>query len=359
VKRAAVLLIALVWLAGCGDDGAGADATPVDRCLVDGVVDLEGDMCEQLDTYGLFDDANAQDPADGVMPYDLNTALFSDYAVKYRFLRFPEGETFAWTDPESFDFPVGTIIVKTFAYLADVREPDGARDLLETRLLIRTSEEWTGASYIYDETDTVASLEIAGDTIHAEWIDAAGEPAENEYVVPNKNQCKNCHEEHLDVISPIGPKARHINRDGQLEALIDGGWLTGAPADPLTWPKAPVFDDDTTGTLDERARTWLDINCAHCHNPDGAARTSGLDLRATQVDPFEFGVCKPPVAAGGGSGGRQYTIVPGDPDGSIMVFRLESTEADIKMPELGRNLVHAESLTLIRDWITAMTGTCK
>ena len=354
MRRAAALL---VLLAGCGDDAAGPDATGADRCLVDGVVDLEGDMCERLETYGLFDDVTAQDPADGVIPYELNTALFSDYAVKFRFFRFPEGESFAWHDTDTFDLPVGTIIVKTFAYLADLREPDGARDLLETRLLIRTSEEWTGASYIYDESDSLATLEIAGDTIPMSWIGTDGEVVENDYVVPNKNQCKNCHEESMDIVSPIGPKARHIHRDGQLEALVDGGWLTGAP-DPQTWPKAPVFDDDTTGTLDERARAWLDINCAHCHNPDGAARTSGLDLRASQTDPFEYGVCKPPVAAGGGSGGRQYNIVPGEPDASILVFRLESTEPDVMMPELGRNLVHAESLALIREWITAMTGSC-
>lgn len=356
MKRLAALLLGL---AACGDDAAAPDATAVDPCLVDGEVDLEGDLCDQLDSYGLFDDAHAQDPADGVIPYDLNSPLFSDYAVKYRFFRFPEGETFAWQDVDSFDFPVGTIIVKTFGYLADVREPDGPRDLIETRLLIRTSQEWTGASYIYDETDTVATLAIAGDTVHAEWIDAAGEPAENDFVVPNKNQCKNCHEETLDTVGPIGPKARHVNRDGQLEALIDAGTLTGAPADPLTWPKAAVFDDEASGTVEERARAWLDINCAHCHNPEGAARTSGLDLRAAQTDPFEYGVCKPPVAAGGGSGGREYTIVPGEPDASIMVYRLESTEADVKMPELGRNLVDAEGVALIREWITGMTGSCQ
>lgn len=107
-----------------------------------------------------------------------------------------------------------------------------------------------------------------------------------------------------------------------------------------------------------RARAWLEINCASCHNPRGPARTSGLFLEYDQLEPTALGVCKPPVAAGRGSGGRAYGIVPGDPDASILTFRIESTELDIKMPELGRNLVDAEGVALIRAWIAAMPGAC-
>ena len=117
--------------------------------------------------------------------------------------------------------------------------------------------------------------------------------------------------------------------------------------------------EPASGTLDERARAWLDINCGACHNGrGGAARTSGLYLDLAQTDLHELGLCKAPVAAGRGSGGRIYGIVPGQPDASILVFRIESIEADVKMPELGRNLVDAEGVALIRQWIAQLPGTC-
>jgi hypothetical protein len=100
------------------------------------------------------------------------------------------------------------------------------------------------------------------------------------------------------------------------------------------------------------------MNCANCHNERGPARTSGLYLELAATDPTGLGICKPPVAAGGGSGGRAYSIVPGQPDQSIMLFRIESIEPEIKMPELGRNLVFSEGAALIRAWIAAMPGTC-
>jgi uncharacterized repeat protein (TIGR03806 family) len=351
-------LVVALLVVGCGgDDGDGT----VEVCDVPGTgpgFDLDGPMCKMLSSYRLFDDLSAHEPADGVFRYDLNTPLFSDYTAKDRFIFIPPGNSFAWVDYESFELPVGTIIVKTFSYPADLREPDGPRDLLETRLLLHRPDGWDAAAYVYDDTEEEAYLSLAGETIHTEWIHTAGEARSNEYLVPNKNQCKNCHREHDDVLGPLGPKARHMNRDGQLEALIAAAALTGAPTDPATWPMTPVFDDPATGDVEARARAWLDVNCAHCHNPTGPARTSGLDLTASQTDPSKYGVCKPPVAAGGGSGGRSYSIVPGEPDASILVYRIESTAPDVKMPELGRNLVHDEGVALIREWINGMDGSC-
>jgi len=115
-----------------------------------------------------------------------------------------------------------------------------------------------------------------------------------------------------------------------------------------------VWNDPTTGTLDQRARAWLEINCAHCHNPDGPARTSGLDLLATQTDSSKMGMRKTPTAAGRGSGGRFYDIVAGKPDASILVYRIESKEPGVMMPELSRRLIDEEGVKLIRAWIASM-----
>ncbi|MFN0249349.1 MAG: SO2930 family diheme c-type cytochrome [Kofleriaceae bacterium] len=340
-----VVLVALVALVACGDN----DKPPCDR--------TSGEFCERLSDYALFDDIATQSPAAGVIPYDLNTPLFSDYTTKQRFFALPDGASMTWADPGAFAAPTGTIVIKTFGYLADRRMPAGDERLLETRLLVKQDDGWTGASYIYGDRTDDAELAIAGGTLDTSWIHDDGQERTNDYAVPNKNQCKNCHADHDDTIDLLGPKARHINRDGQLEDLLARGVLAGAP-DASTWPKAPPAFDPQSGTLDERARAWLDINCAHCHNPNGAARTSGLYLDLAQADPFDLGVCKPPVAAGGGSGGRLFGIVPGKPDDSILMFRLESAEADVKMPEIGRNLVDVEGSALIREWIAAMPGGC-
>lgn len=357
-------LVLVLAAAGCGDNDAG-DA----RCSIPGTgpgVDASGAWCEKLSSYRLFDDVAAQTPADGVVPYTVSTPLFSDYAVKDRFLWLPPGEALTWSDGDAFAAPAGTIVAKTFSYPLDRRDPAQGRRLLETRLLVRTADAWRGASYIYPESDpSDAKLAIAGGTFDTAWIHDDGTERTNAYAVPNTNQCKNCHGEHDEVIDLLGPKARHLNRPGpegsgiadQLQHLVDAGLLVGAPP-AATWPRVPDAMDPAAGTLDERARAWLEINCAHCHNETGPARTSGLFLELTQTDPAMLGVCKPPVAAGRGSGGRAFGIVPGQPDASILMFRLESTEADIKMPELGRNLVDAEGVALIRAWITQMPGAC-
>ena len=109
-----------------------------------------------------------------------------------------------------------------------------------------------------------------------------------------------------------------------------------------------------TGTVEQRARAWLDVNCAHCHNPLGSARTSGLDLSIGQIDPVKFGIYKSPVAAGKGSGGRRYDIIPGKPDESIMMYRLESEDVGARMPNLARNKTFHAANDLIREWILQM-----
>lgn len=375
-----------VLAAGCGGGDGGAldaapavdamdsepDARPDDACDVapgSGVsFDPASPLCDKLSSYRFFvDSAGARVPNQGVVPYEPNTPLFSDYTRKHRFVWLPPGAAMRYRDPESFAFPVGAVLIKTFAYAEDLRQPDGPQRLLETRLLYRHADGWGVAAYVWNDEQTEAYRRVAGAVIPSQWLHTDGSMRENAYAVPNENECKNCHEEQDDVLGPIGPKARHLNREhdygagpvGQLAHLASIGYLRELPADPAAVPRAPVWNDASTGTLDERARAWLDINCAHCHNPAGAARTSGLDLRASQTTPSAYGVCKAPVAAGAGSGGHQFSIVPGQPDASILVYRIASTEPDVRMPEVGRQLVDEEGVALIREWIAAMEGSCE
>ena len=112
--------------------------------------------------------------------------------------------------------------------------------------------------------------------------------------------------------------------------------------------------DVNDGNLDERARAWLDINCAHCHRRGGPAETSGLYLELEETDPTALGILKPPVAAGRGSGDLKYNIVPGHAEQSIMDFRIRSLDPGVMMPELNRKLVHKEGVEIIQAWINSM-----
>ncbi|MEM8725960.1 MAG: hypothetical protein AAGE86_10615, partial [Pseudomonadota bacterium] len=102
------------------------------------------------------------------------------------------------------------------------------------------------------------------------------------------------------------------------------------------------------------ARAYLDVKCAHCHQPGGGASNSGLDLRWEQDDPHAIGIRKPPVAAGRGSGGRTVSVKPGDPDASILLYRMSSTEPGVAMPELGKGTVDPDGVAVVRKWIAEM-----
>jgi hypothetical protein len=157
---------------------------------------------------------------------------------------------------------------------------------------------------------------------------------------------------------PIGPTARQLNgsikghEENQLVAMAANGWLAGLPS--INQVARLVSYDNEQEALDTRARAWLEVNCAHCHRTDGPAKNSGLHLLASTGNPYELGIGKAPVAAGRGSGGLNYDIVPGKPDASILYYRINSDDPGVMMPELGKKLVHEEGVKLIEQWIREM-----
>lgn len=302
----------------------------------------------------------ALQPNDGVLPYDLITPLFTDYAEKTRFVWMPRGTSAKYDAEETFDFPDGTVLIKNFWYYHDEREPEQGRRVLETRLLVKVKGTWEAHAYVWNKEQTDAELKLAGATLPFAWTDGQGTHRNINYVVPNKNQCKGCHN-HDEVLTPVGPKARYLNsiyayasgEKNQLDKWVEAGYLQGyAPGTDA--PRVADWQDPLTGTLHERAMAYLEINCGHCHNPHGPANTSGLFLMTNITDPGRLGVMKTPVAAGRGSGNLQFSIVPGHPEQSIMVYRMDSDDPGIMMPELGRTLIHQEGIALISEWIAAM-----
>ena len=311
-----------------------------------------------LSEFGFFEDAAKQVPADGVVPYDLNTALFSDHALKFRFVHVPEGKAAVYDAEEAFDFPVGSALIKTFAFPADLSKPDQDLRLIETRVLLRQEGGWQAWAYLWNAGQTDAELKITGARVAVETI-LDGKKLPIAYSVPNKNQCKGCHALDGEVV-PLGPKARNLNRmhdyaDGagnQLAHWAAAGILDGSPS-PEDAPAVPDWRDETA-SLDQRARAWLDVNCAHCHRREGPASNSGLFLTWNEASRVALGVGKRPVAAGRGSGVRAYDIDPGKPDNSILLYRAESTEPGVMMPELGRTQADRHAVGMLREWIAQM-----
>ena len=329
----------------------------------------------------------------GVVAYDLNTPLFSDYAHKLRTVWMPSGTSAKFDPDATFDFPVGTVITKTFYYplpagaarnatgvartydqSADFVDHVGATSglnlsrvhLIETRVLVRREHGWDALPYVWNAAQTEAELSRTGDVVSLELVSDDGSREAFTYVVPNENQCAGCHVVDLKTksIAPIGPKARHLNRDfvyangsaNQLVRWTELGYLTGAP-DSAAAPRNANWRD-TTQPIDARARAYLDINCGHCHNPKGPANTTSLDLTMSAPADRHLGMCKPPVAAGRGTGDHFMDIVPGKPDDSILPYRMTSSEPGVMMPEQGRNTTHHEGVALIREWIAQWPGDC-
>jgi uncharacterized repeat protein (TIGR03806 family) len=303
----------------------------------------------KLSDYGLFADMAGARPAQGVVPYDLVNPLFSDHAQKHRFVFVPAGASADYDETDVFAFPVGTVLVKTFAFAPDMRTPEKGAYRVETRLLIHKASGWAGFAYIWNEDGTEADYAPIGGRQAIETIGPSGAALAINYSVPNQNQCKTCHQAG-DALMPIGPKARNLNHRGQLEDWAARGLLTGL--DPAA-PAAPSVYDVTL-PVEARARAWLDINCAHCHKADGSASNSGLFLSSTETDPAKLGIGKRPVAAGRGAGTLFKVIVPGAPDRSILAYRMSSVEPGVAMPELGRSVPDPEGLALVRTWIAEM-----
>jgi uncharacterized repeat protein (TIGR03806 family) len=289
-----------------------------------------------------------------VKVYDLINPLFSDDAAKHRFIFVPPGEMAKEAGAGLPDYPVGTALIKTFAFAPDMRAPEEGAYKVETRVIIRKADGWAAFPYVWNEDGTEAKYAPTGARKTIETISPAGEPLEIHYEVPNKNQCKTCHQSG-DAIQPIGPKLRNLDHPGpagvdQLSDWVAAGILDGVSLGMNASPSAV----DASLPLDARARGYLDINCGHCHKPDGSASNSGLWLTLEETSPTRLGLKKHPTAAGRGSGDRRYVIAPGHPEDSILAFRMASTEPGIAMPELGRTLPDPVGVELINAWIAGM-----
>jgi uncharacterized repeat protein (TIGR03806 family) len=325
----------------CAAFGAAlADANVIGPAPVNDAAIQGAGFPAKLSDFAFFAQARAQMPSIGVHPYALNTPLWSDGAEKLRFIYLPQGTQLAADGTELLKFPLGAAIIKTFAF------GEGAdRRLIETRVLLRRADGWVALPYRWNAEQTEATLALAGGRVDV--VTPAGEAIS--YAIPNKNQCKSCHGKDGQVI-PIGPKARNLSHQW-LSGMAQSGALDTVPEGAGALPD---WSTNATGPAQPLARAYLDVNCAHCHQPGGGASNSGLDLRWEQSDAHAIGIFKRPVAAGRGAGGHEFSVLPGQPDKSILLYRMDNAEPGIAMPELGKSSVDREGVAVVRRWIAEM-----
>lgn len=362
MRRGHLVITLVAIAAGCshkaGDVASAPDAALSDECAAD--LQAQG-KCDTLLGYGLFANAVAQTPAVGVVPYDVVAPLFSDYAAKRRFLKIPAGAKITYDPSAVWTFPAGSIIVKTFSYPRDLRDLSKGERLVETRLLIRNGDGFTPITYVWDEAQTRAVRTIAGADVAVAWTDASGVSRTGSFGVPNTNQCIRCHGKTPTL---IGVRTRQLNRDfdfgagleNQIDHLSKLG-LVDAPSAEAGTRAALTSPFDTMAPLTLRARSYLDANCGHCHNENAAADWSGLHLNWENSDTGSLGSCKSPSSAGD-TGGLKYDLVPGDPDHSLIPYRMQVVGSAYRMPESSR-VADTAGVDLIHQWIASLPpSTC-
>lgn len=324
------------------------------------VLNLENMPFQTLSEYQFFEGALKDlNPEFGVTPYALNSSLFTDYAKKKRFVWMPNNSKANYiSDDTPLNFPVGTILIKSFYY--DNVLPNDDTQNIETRLMIRKNEGWVFANYVWNADQSEAILDLNGSFVELQWQDD-DEVKTVQYRIPAGAECHTCHKV-MEVSQPIGPKPRNLNliynyegeSKNQLQQLVDIGYLENSL--PLNIEALPDYND-TSISLELRARAYLDINCAHCHSEETHCAYRPMRFSFTDTQDFtNIGVCvDPDTDLGLGHG---HIVEPSDARNSVLYFRLSSTEPSDRMPLLGRSILHTEGADLIEDWINSLNNDC-
>lgn len=274
-------------------------------------------------------------PADGVQVFELNSALFTDYAVKQRLIRLPNGQAMRYDNSDLFPkFPDNTLMAKTFYYMVDETNPTSEKQIIETRISIKVDGVWSMRTYIWNQDQTDAIYDENGSSVLVNYTDASGSVQNIDYVIPTEMDCITCHSK-SSVVTPIGPKLRNWNfipsytNQNQLDYFTSIGILEGVNSSNIS-----VLPDWTDTTLDifSRGRAYIDINCAHCHQPGGEVTNFDMDFRLETPYSETFIYEK---------------------RGQIEE-RVQSNVPTYRMPQIGRSVVHDEGVTMLLEYLDAL-----
>ena len=319
----------------------------------------------KLSDYHFFiGDIKNQIPSLNVIAYEPASSLFTDYAIKKRFIWMPAGVSGTYVaDNKIIDFPIGTVLIKTFYYTTI--QPGNVTKIIETRLMIRKDDGWKFYEYLWNDEQTEANLVSGTDFTNGSiknitFTKPSGEIITTDYRIPSDSECFACHKIN-EIATPIGVKPQNLNHNHTygnsskkiLQKLVDQGYLNSYPSSIVS----TVDYHDTTQPLDLRLRSYLDINCAHCHQDQARCyyRPVRFPFSQTDID-SNIGICL--AADEEISPTLQKVISPGNYTKSIMHYRMSSNEESERMPLLGRTIVHDEGVALLEQYISSLTQTC-
>ncbi|MFP9115165.1 hypothetical protein ACLI1A_14600 [Flavobacterium sp. RHBU_3] len=352
-----LLLLLTAWIiVSCGNDDEAYTPVPVSPVEMD----LTQVPYDSLSKYKFFEgELKDRVPAYGVLPYDLNSTLFTDYAHKERFVWMPAGTQATYTtDGQVLDFPVGAALIKTFYY--DALEEGDPTNVVETRVMIKKETGWIFADYVWNDEKTEATINTVQIIKRVGWMEN-GVLRQTNYRIPAANQCKQCHQMDNAGI-PIGPKPQNLNRnytytDGsqnQLSKWMSFGYLDTAPQNIVS----TVDWKDAAQPLELRVRSYLDINCAHCHIDGGFCENSQTRYAFNETtNPESFAFCVPSNEIF--IDGQENIVQKQSADHSLMYYLMESTNQTLLMPVIGRTVKDAEANALIKQWIDSMESPCE
>jgi len=319
-------------------------------------MDLTQVPYDKLSEYNFFiGEMKNQNPAQRVVLYEPASSLFTDYALKKRFVWMPEGTISTYVaDDEIIDLPVGAVLIKNFYY--ENVQPSNETRIIETRIMIRKASGWIFAEYVWNDQQTEAYLDMNGSYTNIAW-DQNGTPKSTNYRIPSATECKVCHKRNDNPI-PIGIKPQNLNfklpgsDKKQLQKWIQFGMLANVPNNIVS----TIDYHDASKSIDLRLRSYLDINCAHCHNEGSHCDYRPIRLAFSETaDPLNMGLCVEPDEIINST--LINIITPANKDRSVMHYRLMSTDENVRMPLIGRTIVHEEGVQLLEDWINWKT-TC-
>jgi uncharacterized repeat protein (TIGR03806 family) len=351
-----ILLILVVALCGVGPAALGAQPYGMDRRFVPRAwlnmpQRSDGAIPKRLSQTGAFTDTRRLIPAPGLIPYELIVPFWSDGASKQRLVAVPAAKI-EFSAGGEWRFPAGTVFVKTFTFSVDASHPDVIRRL-ETRLLVRDADGGVyGVVYKWRADNSDADLTSTSVT------ESIG-PTQQTWYYPSRKDCLECHNARAGGV--LGLKTRQMNRSFTYPSGVTDNQLR-------TWNHlhlfAPVIDEDEVGSLatlaamddtgrslEDRARSYLDANCAQCHRPGGTvayfdARYDTPLVQQQLVDGavlIDEGIDRPRI------------ISPHDIWRSIAYMRI-NTDGDIRMPPLARETIDERGVALLGQWIQSMPG---
>ena len=312
--------------------------------------------CDKLSSYGLLTKSeNTLIPInESGISYKLNSALFTDHTRKYRYLFLPKDTTINYSSNNSFELPTGSVLVKISSMPIDTSQ--NKENIIEVRLLIKREKNWYALPYIWDENSSDGYLDDSGESKDIA-LTHNNNGLISHYTIPSPADCLVCHQGE-DGTTPIGLKSRHLNLNitydnqaiNQLTHWKNLGILTNLPSSLSSIDTAPNWEDESQ-PLQNRAKAYLDINCAHCHNDFGSGALSGLRLEYWRKNiNYNHGVCN---SSHGWSGGG-FDIWPGRGEISSIPIRMRHTGAKDRMPPIGRSLVDEKAADLISQWIDSL-----